>query len=801
MTRDYLAFHLALVAAFACAGCGDEGDTTDPTTTDGGGDAAVETDGGVDEVDGGPDGGMDGSTPPTNYPVYVPTTVAGTVGAGYVAARCASLEAGCRSVESELVDRLVFATPGAPDCATIVATVVGSEDRQVGNYDPLDTIGRNVLAGFVGEQGDRDFAIDATWTLDEALMRECFTTIRDRCLPFHEGPLLVTACREMLSGSVARGAACDSDFDCAGDAFCGPEVQGDGSCTRSVCVARGDVGEVCAPEESSCTAGDAIGRADCVEGPEGGPATCALTEVSSNVALGQPCAETAVCAAGLVCVDATSSGTPTCSTPFAIGADCRVQGHNNVPVCTAGATCGYDGTTDSFACVTEAYVGLGAACSVDDEPGKACDPFRRLRCDPGADTCVTIGDGSEGARCRTGLTGFDCDDGLRCADDDADDDDVGVCERIAFVPAAGGQGCNVAVDWVSSCVDGYRCRGGRSEATCVPFPLALDESCFVDDDDFDSDVLCGAGLVCRPNPEGEERCLAPGADGADCREDDDCVTGLCNQDRTCGLLPNGAYCSEADECASNACDHPPNEFFTICTEYGTAGDPCSLEWGRACDETSFCDASSGVGTCVARAAAGAPCDPGSSVPTCTSGNHCGYDASSFDYRCVPDYGVGTMCNAWNQCGEGRCSRLPPSQTMVCAAAPLADGWLCGTDDDCDSGICKMDASIGTSRCSQPGEDGTPCDRREECVSGRCGSLDAGGSYVCVPLLTLGDPCSEHVECASGRCASSAICAEPAPNGSPCHEDTECATGTCTEYGSDDDFERRCGTWAALCFDP
>jgi hypothetical protein len=123
------------------------------------------------------------------------------------------------------------------------------------------------------------------------------------------------------------------------------------------------------------------------------------------------------------------------------------------------------------------------------------------------------------------------------------------------------------------------------------------ETC-VDDGD------CCADNVCRPNPTGlGNRCLPPGDVGAECLEDEDCLSGLacetttgtcgvvcgtevCTPDQTCDsytltcVVGPGAPCLVGSDCSTGFCD----PYTLTCLDCIPNGSPCFL--GACC--SGFC---------------------------------------------------------------------------------------------------------------------------------------------------------------------------------------------------------------------
>jgi hypothetical protein len=129
---------------------------------------------------------------------------------------------------------------------------------------------------------------------------------------------------------------------------------------------------------------------------------------------------------------------------------------------------------------------------------------------------------------------------------------------------------------------------GESLACCKP-----------ENDNCLDDGECCAGNVCRPNPSGAGfHCLPPGEVGAECIEDADCASGLCDgYTGTCSGNGCGANCVGDPYSLPEFCgaDSRTNSF---CACYPTT------------DLTCACSASNNCGMTSGGCASNADCDPG-----------------------------------------------------------------------------------------------------------------------------------------------------------------------------------------------
>jgi hypothetical protein len=230
-------------------------------------------------------------------------------------------------------------------------------------------------------------------------------------------------------------------------------------------------------------------------------------------------------------------------------------------------------------------------------------------------------------------------------------------------------------DFDEECAGQAFCGGGTCPGACTALATA-GETCREDDH-------CASGLVCSGDTG---RCVAPGSEGDVCDAGEpECAPGF-----ACA----GA---DADVGTPGACE--PYESFLA----GALGDECSLE--GLCQAELVCVISVGLegitGTCSEPVAADAECSVAFPDP-CPSHQYCAVSGVSLNGNCTP----------------------LPAPGEACATAPLElVGSLCAPGDNCDDGICRAPASLG-SGCT---EDAT-------CLSERCfeGACVAGSACEVVP---------------------------------------------------------------------
>jgi len=261
---------------------------------------------------------------------------------------------------------------------------------------------------------------DGAVTFDAAAGQRCLTEFREHCEEWTFENL--APCREVFTGTVAIGGTCDTDAECAGDAYCD---NAPGRQCPGTCAARVAIGEQCSFDEACSTA---AGPAACSVGACA-PLTWAVAEP------GAACGELGdldhkaltACPDGYFCDNASTVDAPrTCvartprGAPCDPGEDlCAEQGDICLPVDDGDPVCRPATVLDAGAACTPALSTSDTVCSALD----------RLACIDG--TCASVGDGRDGSLCGDAViagcaTGFGCvdgvcrpllDDGTACTDD------------------------------------------------------------------------------------------------------------------------------------------------------------------------------------------------------------------------------------------------------------------------------------------------------------------------------------------------------------------------------------------------
>ncbi|MBI2390336.1 MAG: hypothetical protein HYV09_12170 [Deltaproteobacteria bacterium] len=218
-------------------------------------------------------------------------------------------------------------------------------------------------------------------------------------------------------------------------------------------------------------------------------------------------------------------------------------------------------------------------------------------------------------------------------------------------------------------------------------------------------LACAAALV-------EEPCGVRGA----------LPTLFCGPARTRGALDEGAGCWFDEQCEGGLCAHgielpSPLDLPSCgtCARAAAPGDPCSADRSAACDPISSTLRSSNLAcdpatkTCVARAAAGAPCP---FPDACARGLAC-----SGGVCVAPTARLGDACRPVGGCAEGFCNegRCAPWSEAYGAIWPK----LVGVGEECDD--------------------------TRQCLAGAwCSSSTR--PFVCVAPLPLGARCPGAISC-------------------------------------------------------
>ena len=359
----------------------------------------------------------------------------------------------------------------------------------------------------------------------------------------------------------------------------------------------------------------------------------------------------------------------------------------------AGKVCGDDGCGGSCgACKDgEACTQLGACQCVPDCKGKAC----------GADGCGgTCGGCGTGAACNN-LSQCQCVpkcDGKTCGPDGCGGT-CGVCAKGTICDGGAGK-CNACTadckgkvcgddgcgGTCGSCPAGKGC-GKTGQCDCAPDctgKVCGDDGCgwFCG--------FCSAPDICNPNTK---TCCLPDCKGKKCG-DDGCGG-------SCGGCGPGTICGAAGKCVKGCA---PDCEGKLCGDDGCGGQCGACQTGELCNiavnscVSAFCPGTPAVGCCDGEAAemcvalsAQQPAIKGYRYRNCLStGQHCGWDASTKSYGCV------STPNPVDPSGKypRGCFGAPP-------CVPDCKGKACGSDGcgkSCGSCGSGQKCNLETSKC-------------------------------------------------------------------------------------------------------
>ena len=240
---------------------------------------------------------------------------------------------------------------------------------------------------------------------DPAAARRCLDVLGSSCAGFDRSRALVGDCRAALQGLQPIGGPCSITSECGDDGRC--ELAAGAGC--GTCRARAALGAAC-QSDVECTERAAGGGGGWCLGNR-----CVEVNGATSAAVGLPCGLTSVvqnrvtytsCAAELFCSTSSRDEMGFCLAPIAPNLAC---GGGDTP-CMGLNVCG-DAPGGSVCSPVTVRTQPGQSC--DERTYVVCNPLLRLRCASGL--CVSIGDGTEGAACRTSdFSNLDCNPGLYC---------------------------------------------------------------------------------------------------------------------------------------------------------------------------------------------------------------------------------------------------------------------------------------------------------------------------------------------------------------------------------------------------
>ena len=289
------------------------------------------------------------------------------------------------------------------------------------------------------------------------------------------------------------------------------------------------------------------------------------------------------------------------------------------------------------------------------------------------------------------------------------------------------------------------------------------------------------------------------ADGAACRKDVNCCSGLCFQQpparkSVSGVCisgnPNGEACSNDSECRSGHCADG------VCCNTACAGSCFTCDGGTCapkaageeCNDGLFCtrtDTCNGSGSCQG---SGSTCPLDSQSEVCSDcsettdscstseGQACGRadgQACSAAYQCSSNFCVDGFC----------CDSDCTDYCRACSAAKTggADGTCAPVipetdpDSDCPEGPCVTGLCNSAGWCGAV-EAGT--DPNDDCPDGPCVTGLCGGGGVC-GVLSYTTACDDGVGCSQAdHCDGEGSCVSGSDNG--CGTDAQGRPCDCDE---------------------
>jgi len=184
----------------------------------------------------------------------------------------------------------------------------------------------------------------------------------------------IPACNNLFEGTLELGSACESDDQCAGDAYCDQPSESCGSCVATLAD-----GETCS-EDTECTSNKCLTTGQCGPFGESGDACNETEDCVGQLVCDSTCKVLAPSSVGDSCTDFTQCGFPAsslfcnqqagmCEEFLAVGDDC-FDGTAALGTCNLLSydTCDF---ADTRKCIAGQIVGLGESCGFGE--GLECD--------------------------------------------------------------------------------------------------------------------------------------------------------------------------------------------------------------------------------------------------------------------------------------------------------------------------------------------------------------------------------------------------------------------------------------------
>lgn len=240
--------------------------------------------------------------------------------------------------------------------------------------------------------------------------------------------------------------------------------------------------------------------------------------------------------------------------------------------------------------------------------------------------------------------------------------------------------------------------------------------------------------------------------------DDPCETiGVCNFATGCPAIPDGTACDDgfmctsADSCSNGTC---------VGTNNCPSGQVCLVDVCVECSDASQCDDGN---DCTDNTCVNNTCVYPNNMSSCDDADFCTQNDICSNGSCAGSF---IVCNTPGTCeiGTGTCS------DGVCSYAAAPDGTSCGSNLQCQGGVCVVVVScITDSDCN----DGNSC-TTDACSGGICSnttilcttpgicqtSPGSCSNGVCTyPIASDGTSCgiNPNLTCISGQCWSNCSC--------------------------------------------
>jgi hypothetical protein len=517
----------------------------------------------------------------------------------------------------------------------------------------------------------------------------------------------------------------------------------DGDCAEAHCVANGADGtRVCcdAACDGVCQACSPLGR--CEDAPSTDPrcetVACPVDNVCRDYVdaiTDDLCRSLGQCRSALDCV------TPEFFTGLRPNAQCVCDPASGDCALGAGTSCEQDaecasGTCvqtvrgDRLCCSDRCAAGLfcqstGTGCVQCEGAQIECNGNVQRTCSAGTVVTTTCANGcSPGTGCN-GLppVGFLCDLG-QCAPG-------AVCQQ----DTAGQARC-----CVRNCASEGKVCSASGSCECPPGQVAAGSACLLQPGD-----PCQNGAQCRGGV-----CV----DGVCCQE---ACGGYCERCQAgsglCGAVPAGQQ--ETDLVSGNSCNNGFECTGTRNDCRARTGQSCSSDDGSDCVSGSCEPTSGGTLICCSQACTGVrnSCrSNGQGCVECESAAECSNGCNIVQGTCNPLRAPGETCSVAGQCSTSRCvpaadgnfsrccPNCAPGQLCTaqgqCISDLSAPGATCGSNDDCQSGVCTGGFCCAGGPCTAP-----------------CATCQAGtGACIDAPARTPCGAAGSHQRCFNGDCA-------------------------------------------------